>query len=439
LIRIFCIKKSPRLDYIAEVIFDILLGIEYQCIEISDLSEIKFHESSDPIILYGFRSASLPCIPADGLLFENTIQKKELRIVKNEMPEIYFSAIEYPDFSIDFDLFSASFYLVTEYEFYLSKNTDEHDRYIESDNRALNKGLFQVPVVDMYANHLYRILQSKYPFLQKASRKFDYRITFDIDAPYLFKNKNPVFTMASLLKKIIAFKFNDLAEQVSILSGKRDPYDVFDEIIDSVDPAKLLFFFLLDRHHSNDGRFTWRSEAYRRLIQDISKRGISTGIHPSYSSYLNSGMIKFETEKLAEITGKPIKECRMHFLKYHLPETFNSLINAGITEDYTLCMLHGAGFRNAISMPVKWFDLTCNTKTGLLLHPTIIMDRSLQKYMGLSPEDSWLKIKEMIDICKQYDGYFKILFHNGTLSEISEWKGWKEVYQKTVHYLKTLN
>jgi hypothetical protein len=63
------------------------------------------------------------------------------------------------------------------------------------------------------------------------------------------------------------------------------------------------------------------------------------------------------------------------------------------------------------------------------------MDRSLQKYMGLSPEAAFEEIKSLIDTTYRYHGVFTILFHNSSLSEIEEWKGWKTIFTKTIEYL----
>ena len=63
------------------------------------------------------------------------------------------------------------------------------------------------------------------------------------------------------------------------------------------------------------------------------------------------------------------------------------------------------------------------------------MDRSLQQYIHLSPEKALVEIKKIIDITFEFNGLFTILFHNDSLSETAEWKGWKMVFEKTMMYL----
>jgi len=65
------------------------------------------------------------------------------------------------------------------------------------------------------------------------------------------------------------------------------------------------------------------------------------------------------------------------------------------------------------------------------------MDGSLQnpRYMNLTPERRFEKIKELVDKIKKYNGTFTFLWHNSSFYT-TEWKNWEWVYHKTVRYLK---
>ena len=436
MIRIISIKNSPRLQYTASVVFETILGIRYEILVAENKAEaLRITADNHPFILYGYPSNSHFSIPAEALLFEDDIRKQAIEISHVGMPEIHFSEKNFEGYSFDFDLFSAVFYLVTQYENYLSKDVDEHGRYIENPEKLISDGFIKEPLVDIYAAVIRENLKKVYPSLQRIDPEFDYKITFDIDSPYLYKHKGPLLTFATLAKTILKLNINSFLEQIKVLSGSKDPYDVFDEIANMVPVHNLLFFFLLDRHSKYDTRYIYKNKAYRKLIKQISDAGIETGIHPSYTSYKNAEQIKSETKKLENIAGKAVTSSRMHFLKYSLPDTFNYLLQAGIMDDYTLCPIHYSGFKNHISRPFLWFDLSRNCETNLTIHPTMVMDRSLQKYMGLSPEAAFEEIKSLIDTTYRYHGVFTILFHNSSLSEIEEWKGWKTIFTKTIEYL----
>jgi hypothetical protein len=60
------------------------------------------------------------------------------------------------------------------------------------------------------------------------------------------------------------------------------------------------------------------------------------------------------------------------------------------------------------------------------------MDGTLNQYMKLTPEQATQKIDELINEVKKVGGTFMPLWHNSTLTNEDEWKGWLDVYIKMV-------
>jgi len=443
LLLIYSIKDSPRLQYITKILFGVILEIEYSIVIVSEKFDIPKSESNENAVLfYGMSMPAMISIPNEGLLFEDNIRRHEIVLEKSDFYKLRFSSMKSGDYAIDFDLFSSAFYLLTQYEYYHSLSFDLHGRYDEKSSIFYKDALHSEPLVDIYANFLFEKLKLKYPGIQRKKRQFNYKISFDIDSPYLYENKGFILTAGSLIKNILKLKMGALVKQIQTLRGGKDPYDVYDYIIDKVPNDNLIFFFLINRKSPHDGRHTFQNKAYRNLIKKIADTGIETGIHPSYKSFMDADLIRFEKAELESITGKPVISSRMHFLKYRLPETFHNIERSGIKSDYTLCPIHDTGFKTFISMPYTWFDLVQNVETDLTLYPTMVMDRSLQQYMHLTPEKAIMEIKKMIDITFEFNGLFTILFHNNSLSEKAEWKGWKMVFEETMMYLsdkKTIN
>jgi hypothetical protein len=93
------------------------------------------------------------------------------------------------------------------------------------------------------------------------------------------------------------------------------------------------------------------------------------------------------------------------------------------------------GFRAGTSLPFHWYDLSEERSTELLIHPFACMDTTLNKYMGLSPEEALNKLRRIIDNTFEHRGHFISLWHNETLSEKGIWKGWRKVYVEMSDYL----
>ena len=60
------------------------------------------------------------------------------------------------------------------------------------------------------------------------------------------------------------------------------------------------------------------------------------------------------------------------------------------------------------------------------------MDATLNLYMRLTPDEAFDKVKNLIVEIKKVNGVFSTLWHNETLSDEKQWKGWKKVYEDII-------
>lgn len=434
-------KPSVRLVYICDVIFNRILRTPHKVIQLEEIRESVAKFPAASLLYYTSENKFGPgsnVIPNEGLLEEDFI-KKQAVTYKEEggFLQVLFSESKFPGFLFGFDLFSASFFLLTEYEKYTDPIFDTHGRYDEESYFIYKKHYHRLPLIHIYAEELWKHLLKTNPILRRDYNYFDYSITMDVDSPFLYKGKPGWVNFGGFIKDVLSFNFNCAGDRISTLFGNApDPYDVFDYTLTKVDPKKLIFFWLIDRNSAHDGRHTYKDKIYRDLIKRMKENQIRQGLHPSYTSFLDKMRIVHEKQHLELMLGGMVEKARMHFLKYRLPETYRYLIEAGIKADYTSCTYRKPGFKNFIAVPFPWFDLEKNTITPLILHPTMVMDRTLQKYMAQDPEASFEVLKDYIDITHRYNGHFIFLLHNNTLSEKAEWKGWRPVFEKTIQYLQ---
>jgi hypothetical protein len=97
------------------------------------------------------------------------------------------------------------------------------------------------------------------------------------------------------------------------------------------------------------------------------------------------------------------------------------------------------GFRAGICVPYPFYDLTTETETSLTIHPFGVMDGTLNEYLKLTPAQAIEKVKLLIDEVKAVNGTFYSLWHNSSLSEKGDWRGWTKVYTQLVDYACTLD
>lgn len=431
MIYIICAESNSRLEYITGILFGSILKTAYTICP----AKPSLLGRTDACISYGTASPDSLSIPDEGLIYEKGIITKTPSVSQNEGTDIIrFSAKDFSGFDIPFDILSAAFFVVTEYQNYLPSEKDEHGRYNETAGFVFVNKLHRTPLLHVYAHYIWQKLIRYNPEIVREGSEFSYLITFDIDSPYLYLYKPLHISIGGILKDTFSGALKALTQRLRALMSRKDPYDVFDYIKLKVKAEKLLFFFLLDRNSPHDERHTYRNAHYRQLIRSISKE-IAVGIHPSYTSFTDGERIKQETARLSEITGHTVLNARMHYLKYRLPETFRYLIEAGIRDDFTLCPVRHTGFKTGMCIAYPFYDLLKDEQTSLILHPVMIMDRSLQKYNNITAGQALKEITQMIDVCRQYSGQFIILLHNNTLSETAEWKGWRKTFEKMLEYL----
>jgi hypothetical protein len=158
------------------------------------------------------------------------------------------------------------------------------------------------------------------------------------------------------------------------------------------------------------------------------------GIHPSYGSNNNRPQLKKEIARLSKILNRDITDSRQHFLKLRLPETYRDLIDSDITDDYTMGYASYIGFRASICTPFNFYDLDMELETKLKVHPFAFMEGTLKYYMKIEPKQAMSMIKPLIDSVKNVNGTFISLWHNDSLNNKNQWKGWQQVYEEMVKY-----
>ena len=122
MICVYSHMKSERLKYVCDFIFGNVLHESYTLVH----NSVDFSAKSGVKLNYSNESLEGIQVFPSGLLGETEISQQELNIGDWQGLPIFFSntLVEIP-----FDIFSATFYLISRYEEYLPAERDEHDRF----------------------------------------------------------------------------------------------------------------------------------------------------------------------------------------------------------------------------------------------------------------------------------------------------------------------
>jgi hypothetical protein len=429
MLLIYSSTSSNRLTYTLDTIFRNFLGLDYKLCTNPD--EFVFH--SGPKLNYSEKAfGTEPFIFATRLLFEKGIRDQQISVFDWQDTKAFFAT--HPKYLMPFDLFAASFYLLTRYEEYLPHRRDNHGRFDARDSLAFQKGFLHKPVVDIYAQQLKRILKSAYPVLQFTEKKYDFLSTIDVDNAWAYREKGLIRTTGALLRSLFSLEFREFLERILVLAGtRRDPFDTYETLfaIQQKYGIKCIYFFLLGDYGENDKNVSVSRRKFQSLINAIADYN-EVGIHPSYASNTFQSRIKLEQNRLQKVIKRPVIKSRQHFLKLEFPATYRNLIECDITDDYTMGYASEPGFRAGTCHTYRFFDLEYDCLAPLYIHPFVVMDATLNFYRKFRPEEVMSYVGPLIREVKNVNGRFTLLWHNETLSGKKPWEGWKDVYEEIV-------
>ena len=399
---IFTPHITPRISYTFRVIFERLLNCPVQFTADSN----DFLNATEPKMAYSAHQMATPVwLEATPLLFEENIVKQNI-ITENWGDCPLFFPVKNGNFPID--ILAVIFFLISRYEEYYEDNMlDKHGRFPCQNSVAYRLGWHRKLVVHRLAIALAREIKAYYPQFEYKTPPFEELSTHDVDIAYQYKGKSLWRRGAAFAKALLQCRFQHALNYLKVTIGKEvdDPFDNF-----VPETTKPLYFMLTAPFGKYDKNISTKGNDFRNLVNKL-KEFSEIGIHPSYYSSDKISLIEKEKKRLEEILQLKITKSRQHFLRFRLPDTFRALMNAGITDDYSLGWHDEAGFRASIAVPYPFFDLTKNEETTLLLHPLAFMDSVFSK------EQRAVILNELREEIKETGGVLILLTHNSVESD----------------------
>lgn len=399
---IYTPKVTNRIKYACDFVFQEYFGIAYSLVETLPKDDAL------PFFFINYSNEQLEApfsIFQHSLLIEDIIQTIQIDVSRESDFSVFFTASE-KIHTINFDIFSAIFYLVTRYEEYLSDDLDIHGRYKSTNSILAHPAFSFAPIVEVWLDYLKNALLRVFPTLQFNAHQTTCLFTFDVDHPFLYKGRNwrkhlPNFTKWNAWK--------------TLLIAYKDELDIFDELSTLLQQHNVpsIFFFLLNDDGQNNSNVSPLSNAYSALINRIATQH-TIGIHPSYNVHFEQDLYQ-EKSLLERYTNQRIYHARQHFLRLQFPMTYRTLIANAILQDYTLCYPDVPGFRAGFSRAFYFFDLEKNQSTSLLIQPSCWMDATFEYYQTKTTDEIKFEFSKVYNQVKKINGNFVPIFHNDLL------------------------
>lgn len=391
--------------------------------------EIEFTGNSQ----YFLQSDQIKISYGDEALGDELFFKSTALLFSNKLEEIKLKSTSFDDYQVPFavegsaltfDVFAASFFMISRYEEYLHQKTSTTDfnpsKSMQHKWRVLNR-----PIIDEWALIIKSMIRKKYPSLKFHEKKFHHQPTINFSiSPKMPKgvlNKTR-FIFSSVFKKENTY-FRSKFDQLTGVGVKSE--EVLSQVNQLFHTKKHQPLYFVDfppilLQHSN--------------VNEISKALTAKAVgllRPCASDKLKINEIKDSLAKLQKIRPNiiPLSSQQLEILKF--PICYLNILNSGISTDYSMGYSHVPGFRAGTCTPFNWYDLQLEKVTPLIVNPYCLTDQVLQ-YL---PSDAAIKtVHQYVDAVKVVNGTFYSSWQLKSLSENPKYKKLKKVFNEMLKY-----
>ncbi|OJY82559.1 MAG: hypothetical protein BGP13_25475 [Sphingobacteriales bacterium 40-81] len=428
MLLIYSIEISSRLKYIAGTLLHNFSGIEV----FYTSSTEEFRNFDGAKINYSFNQLSgdeFHIVPSTSLLFENDIREISIPVKEHNHYKVLFPCTQ-GDHS--FDIFAASFFLLSRYEEYLPHQQDEYGRFAYTESIAFKEAFLEQPLVNYWLKDFQIVLQSRFPFLLFALRKFRFIPTYDIDIAFSYLHKGTIRNAGGAMRSLLKGEIDDIKDRFEVIAGKKeDPFDTYEWLYALHLKYNLnpYYFFLVAASPSEyDKNIDPAIPEMRELIKYHSI-GYNVGVHPSWQSGDNETLLYEEIKILETIIERKIVHSRQHYIRMGFPGTYRKLIEQGIHSEFSMGYGSINGFRASVASPFYWYDLAAEEITSLLIYPFCFMDANAYYEQKLAPHQAFTEIRKYHDTIKKVNGTMITIWHNNFFGSDKMFAGWKDVYE----------
>lgn len=432
-------RSLPRHEYVAYVIFEVILGWKYTWSK----SYEEWCSASGIKVQYGGTDAKVlngHWIPAAGLLendFEGELEWSDYE--GQGIPgqgRLPFGVKNSDDDRVDADWWSWVFWMITRMEERDApvNSLDQYGRFQAQHSIIDREGWLRRPEVEWRVREWAKSIQA-----EPTSDSYQVIPTIDVDSAFAYLHRSPWRRFGATVKDLARLDWERLNERRKVLTGQiDDPFDTYSwlENLHSSHGMRARYFFLVADRGTYDRGIDWNQPGFQNLVEQL-KRTADVGVHPSFGSFQlefddRVSMIRTEMQRVKQLGNCEVDHARQHYLLQHYPSSWKALEQAGILHDHTMGFADNIGFRAGMSRSYRAYDLDSDTMLNLTIHPVAVMDATLKRYLNYTPEQAVHHVEQIAESVREVDGVLRLLWHNETVSDRWEWRGWRGVYEQVL-------
>ena len=411
MILVFTQKNTARFSYIFKHIFKRILGVDVTFT--SSIESFLAHEGHK--LSYGKKPLGNELFfQAYGLLEQSGIESLDIKVKEWGETKYFFAVSEKS--ALPFDIFSATFYLLSRYEEYLPHVKDSSGRYPANQSLAYKNNFLQSPIVDVWSYKLKEVLKQFFPDLKFPKKLYNTHFIIDASVPYAYKQKGGLRSLMGFFNDATKGKFKNVVRRFQVkLRARKDPYDTFKWIIraSKTSTTKISVFFLLSEAKEYLDGVNYFKLTFKMLIKYIADYK-EIGLSFSHKAMRDIQILKVEKQRLEEIINTPVVAATNPIQFVNLPHMYRNMVELELLEDYTMSYHNKLGFRAGTCTPFLFYDLDYEIRTPLLIHPVAVTTKAMRTQGNDEEYERVAFIKKNI---VKVNGVFTVRFLNSDFNQ----------------------
>ena len=428
MILVYSHKITPRLTYIFRQIFIRILELP---VDFTSSIE-KFVSHSGPKLSYTHQPLGKEFfIACDDLLFQQGIQEVSIEVSNWAGLPAFFKMGKTSQ--LPYDVFAASFYLMSRYEEFLPHIKNEQGAFLAYQSLASKNSFLEMPLIDLWAVRLKDKLHEFFPELPHVSwEKPKFQPIISVVNPYQYQKKSLLIIIADTLTALWRFDFFAIIEQYLVLLGlKKDPYNNFEELeaLFKEFNTSPLYFFLFAKNTFYDRGVSISNFSFRKLIKNTADLN-QVSLLASYSSQEESKSLNRERDQLKKLIIKKIDSVRFNYGLLSASSGYYNLLEHEIQKDYSMGYTEEIGYRASTAVPFYFYDLNNDLQTSLKIHPVVAEESGLRRF---SDRKAFKRLEELYKNLPTRSAFHGVSFSNAVLNSGAMKNNWRDQF---INYLE---
>jgi hypothetical protein len=406
-ILIYVPKITPRINYTFRQVCKRILGFN-----------ISFTTKIETFI--GFKGVKFSYanqrlgneifIQAHGLLNEQGVNDLEITVSEWEGNPYFFKTSNQSD--IPYDIFAASFFLLTRYEEYLPHVKNSIGDFPAQESLGYQNNFLTKPIINIWMEKFAEVLTNKFEDVNFDNKKTNLKLIVAVERAYKYRKHGISRTIFGFISDTFRLKFKDLFIRIKTwFNPINDPYDIYNELITIRNKLgfEIFFMFQLGDYSIYTKNMNFRKRIYKKLIKSMGDY-CEIGLMPSHEAIMDFDVLKKEIKRFEQIANHELTNIMIKDRGLNFPEFYVSLDKTDIKYDFSMGYHNQIGFRAGTYTPFLFYDLNLEQASPIQFHPYFCSTKALKS-------EEHEELERIIKGNKNLNIHYNLLFDNSDFAK----------------------